>query len=369
MDSGEILQGRGGMIGFLKGVRDRIRGGGEYAITVPPMDGALRPNNDLEEASVLVTAQAPGHLSDVDGALWFASGRDVMRVGPDGTCEAMRQLPSEITALAVRPGPEIFAACADGSCDLPEGYSLDALPAAARRCVTAIGAGPDGEVYLAVGSLENGAGDWSKDLLERRQTGSVWRLERGAPASQFVGGLAWPAGMIAPGDDLLVTEASRGRLVRASRNGAITPVLSNLPGYPAGLCPDRAGGYHLCIMAPRNQLIEFILRERDFVEEMIATTDRDHWIAPSLKAPETFLEPLQGGALKQLGIMKPWAPSRSIGLVMHLSEDFVPTRSHHSRADGKNHGTTSCALWRGDLVVASQGNNRLLLLPQEGGRA
>ena len=357
------------MIGFLKGVRDRIRGGGDYAITVPPMDGTLRPNTDLEQAAVLATATAPGHLCEADGDLWFASGREVMRLGAEGTATVAHSFSAGITALAVAPGATIFAVCADGTYELPEGYSMAALPEAACRCVTGLCAGPSGAVYLAIGSLENEAGNWSKDLLERRQSGSIWRLDDKGGATRLADGLAWPAGMIALGDDLLVSEASRARLVRVSPNGVVTPVLSNLPGYPAGICQDPSGGYHLCIMAPRNQLIEFILREQDFVAEMIATMDREHWIAPSLKAPESFLEPLQGGALKQLGIMKPWAPSRSVGLVIHLNDDFVPTRSHHSRADGKNHGTTSCAHWRGDLIVASHGNDRLLLLSQKGGRA
>lgn len=357
------------MIGFLRDFRDRMRGGGDYAITVPPMDGTLRPNNDLEGAEVLTPVAAPGHLSTVGPDLWCASESRVLRITADGEVETAHTYPSDITALAVQSADRMFVGLADGSWALPRGYSLDALPEAARRCVTGFCLGDNDAVFVAIGSTGNTAPDWPKDLLELGQSGSVWRLGSDGSGEQIAKGLGWPAGLIMQGGDLLVAEASGARLVRVTRDGRVTPVLSNLPGYPAGLCNAGDGGYFLCIMAPRNQLIEFILREREFVTEMIATSERDHWIAPILKAPSSFLEPLQGGALKQLGIMKPWAPSRSIGLVMHLNGDFVPTQSHHSRADGQNHGTTSCALWNGDLIVASQGNNRLLRLSQNGGHA
>lgn len=357
------------MIGYLRNLRDRMRGGGAYAINLPPLDGTLRPNNDLEEASVLAQATAPSHLCVAEDDLWFASGSQVMRMAAGGQAEPVQSFSKEITALAVASADQMFVALGDGSMALPQGYSCETLPEAARRCVTAICLGQNGDAFIAIGATNNVASDWSKDLLERGQSGSVWRLGPDGSASCLAEGLAWPAGLLVQGGGLLVSEASRARLIRIENDGHISAVLSNLPGYPAGISPAASGGYRLCIMAPRNQLIEFILREREFVDEMIATTDREHWIAPSLKAPASFLEPLQGGAMKQLGIMKPWAPSRSTGLVICLNQDFVPTQSHHSRADGKNHGTTSSTEWNAALIVASYGNGQLLRLPQQGDRA
>jgi hypothetical protein len=347
------------MIGALKDLRDRVRGAGAYAITVPPMDGVLRPNNDLEQADVLAHLPDPGSICEADGVLWVTSGAELCRVTGAGV-ETVRSFASPITAMTVGPaGPLVV--CADGQA---YGLSLDGLPETAWRCVTAVCPDGQGGVLVAVGSLDNSANAWVKDLMERRNSGSVWRVKDGK-ATCLAKGLAWPAGLLSDGDGVLVTEASRARLIRIAKG--VSPVLTNLPGYPAGLVRASEGGFFLTVMAPRNQLIEFILRERDFVREMIATTDPAYWIAPSLYPPTSFLEPLQGGALKQLGIMKPWAPSRSIGLVIHLNADFIPTRSHHSRADGRNHGTTACAEWQGALIVASRGNNRLLRLPLTGG--
>lgn len=350
------------MIGVLRKVRDRMRGVGEYAITVPPMDGTLRPNQDIEKAGVLAEAPAPGHLCVQGDDLWFASGAELWRIGSGGDAEVVRTYPAGITAMAMSPDGAAAVALADGSAELPDGFSLE--PAGCNpRCITALAFSGDGALIVACGSDTNPAAEWPRDLLERKATGSVWCLAPDGSATRLASDLAWPAGLLPETSGaVLVSEASRSRVVRLD-DGTVTTVLSNLPGYPAGIAPRAGGGYHLSIMAPRNQLIEFILRERDHVRDMIENTPPEYWIAPSMHAPKSFLEPLQGGALKQLGIMKPWAPSRSIGLVIGLDADFVATHSHHSRADGQNHGTTHAVEWQADLIVASRGNNRLLRLP------
>ena len=92
------------------------------------------------------------------------------------------------------------------------------------------------------------------------------------------------------------------------------------------------------------------------------------WVAPSLHAARDYREPLQAGAIKQLGELKPWAPSRSYGLVVHLDEDFQPVRSFHSRADGKRHGITSCVEAEGKVLVTSKGGDVVLALRLEESR-
>jgi len=354
------------MIAALRNFSDRIRGVGKYSITVPPLDGALRPNQDLEEAETLVAARYPGHLCVQNGDLWFASGTDLMRMKHVQAAEVIERFGTDITAMALSPSGDAAVALADGNVSLPQGFAFDGLTCN-LRCITSLAFDENGNCLVACGSEHNSADDWARDLLEHGASGSVWRIPRGNKAQCLAKGLAWPTGVLAlAGGDILVSEASAARIARIKSGGATEAVLTNLPGYPACVSHSAAGGYHLAIMAPRNQLIEFIMRERDFLRDMIANTAKEHWIAPSLYPPQSFLEPLQGGALKQLGIMKPWAPSRSIGLVVRLNGDFVVTGSHHSRADGRNHGTTSCVEWRGALIVASRGNHCLLRLPMRG---
>ena len=77
-------------------------------------------------------------------------------------------------------------------------------------------------------------------------------------------------------------------------------------------------------------------------------------------------EPLQAGSVRQMGVMKPWAPSRSYGLVVRLGGDLVPTASYHSRADGSMHGIASTAELDGVLYAASRGSGTLLRIPVAG---
>ena len=92
------------------------------------------------------------------------------------------------------------------------------------------------------------------------------------------------------------------------------------------------------------------------------TVEPQLWIAPSLRSGRSFREPMQGGALKQMGILKPWAPTFSYGLVVELSESFVPLRSMHSRAGGRRHGITSAVEHDGHLWVSSKGGDEIVLL-------
>jgi hypothetical protein len=64
-----------------------------------------------------------------------------------------------------------------------------------------------------------------------------------------------------------------------------------------------------------------------------------------------------------MGVMKPWAPPRSYGLVIRLGADGSPRYSLHSRADGVNHGIVAAVEFGGDLVVIAKGPGRVLKLP------
>jgi hypothetical protein len=352
------------MIQGLLNMRDRFFGRGHYAITVPPMDGAFRPNNRIEEAPVLADLVAPGLLQTVNGVLWFSSGNAVMRM-TEGQPEQVSQSAAPVSALAVNTKHEIALACLDGTLSLPDG--VPTIPEDFRHCVTGMAFDADGGVFVTVGSTRNGADAWQKDLLEHGKTGSLWHLPLNGAARKLADGLSWPEAPLVEADgSVLFSESSACRVSRVDVASAKKVLIAHLPGYPAGLAKLGAG-YALCLKAPRNQLIEFVLSEREFVAQMIDTALPEHWIAPSLYPQESFLEPLQGGALKQLGIMKPWAPSRSGGLVVELNADFVPQRSFHSRADGRRHGTVSCvALDDGTLAVASVGAGCVVTLdPKE----
>jgi hypothetical protein len=85
-----------------------------------------------------------------------------------------------------------------------------------------------------------------------------------------------------------------------------------------------------------------------------------YWIAPSLSSGTSFLEPLQCGGIKTMGIHKPWSPSRSYGLVARLDGACRPMTSYHSRANGNRHGVTSVVEIGNSLLVGSKGGDVIL---------
>ncbi len=77
----------------------------------------------------------------------------------------------------------------------------------------------------------------------------------------------------------------------------------------------------------------------------------------TLRAGLTFREPLQGAGVKHLGILKPWAPTRSFGLLVRLDDHCPPVDSLHSRANGRSHGVTSAVAHEGRLYVTAKSEN------------
>jgi hypothetical protein len=108
--------------------------------------------------------------------------------------------------------------------------------------------------------------------------------------------------------------------------------------------------------------MEFVLREDEYRRRMIETIEPEFWMAPSLASGRSFLEPLQLGAIRTMGALKAWAPTRSYGLFVHLDGQYQPTGSAHSRSDGTRHGVTSCLQWEDRVLAASKGGDCVLSL-------
>ncbi len=99
--------------------------------------------------------------------------------------------------------------------------------------------------------------------------------------------------------------------------------------------------------------------EDDYRQEMMETIDPQYWISPAFGSGFDFLEPLQGGGVKQMGILKPWAPPRSYGLVVRFGADLTPLYSLHSRVGGHNHGICAAAQHGDTLYILSKGAGRI----------
>jgi hypothetical protein len=242
-----------------------------------------------------------------------------------------------------------------------DGYRLEQVAGRALRCPTAVVAGAGGELFIADASRHHPPQDWVRDLMEKRSDGRVLVFEKDGNTRVLANDLAHPRGLLATANGVLIAESWRHRLrLLGARENQV--VLGQLAGYPGQLTAADDGGYWLSLFAMRTKLVEFVLLEDEYREQMMRTIEPRYWVAPMLSSTGDHLEPLQGGAVKQLGILKPWAPPRSYGLVVRLDAQLRPLYSLHSRAAGKRHGITSAVERSGTLYITSRGGNQLLAI-------
>lgn len=349
---------------------DRWLGRGEASITVPPMDGALRPNDLLDSAEAILETPAPDSLALTSRGIVVSSERALFGIDTPGTTP-LASFDAEITALTGLPDGGAAVALIDGRIAFVGG-KFDGRTIAAVSgisCITALAPARDGALLVANGSASHGPAEWKRDLMEKNASGSVWRLEpNGGARDQVAAKLAYPYGLLEDDGSLIVSESWRSALtrVRLGGNGRNETVLGNLPAYPSRLSRGADGTVWLALFAPRSQLVEFVLSETAFRQRMLKGIDSEHWVAPCLRSGRGPHEPIQQGGVKQLGILKPWAPSRSYGLVVRLDRTYRPVASLHSRANGRRHGVTSCLAIDGRLYFVAKGDGVVASLPYEG---
>ena len=153
----------------------------------------------------------------------------------------------------------------------------------------------------------------------------------------------------------------RRRWVAGARAGQVETVRSNMAGYPAQIHATADGNFWVALFAMRTQLVEFVLGEDQYRQEMMRTIDPDYWIRPALRSLNSGLEPLQGGGIKKLGETKPWAPPRSYGFVMKMDADGEPICSLQSPANGDRHGVWSAREADGRVYIACTGADAVLI--------
>jgi hypothetical protein len=355
------------MISALKDFADRFLGRGDATITVPSFDGALKPNQILEKAETVGQFEAPEDLATDGKALYIADGAVVLRLDGSATTE-VRRFDRAISALCCLPDGGIAAALdgrevqvfATPSASSPRATIADA----SMNAINALSPGPQGTLIATDGSTARPYGQWVYDLMERGRTGKVLSLDiASGRVRPIASGLSYAFGACAAGDAVFVSESWRHRMVAIAADGSQRAVLDNLPVYPSRLSPAASGGFWLTAFAARTQLVEFVLRENAYRRRMMAEIDPEYWIAPKLKSGQSFLEPMQGAHIKTMGVVKPWAPPRSYGLVVRLKADGMPLYAAHSRVDGVNHGVVAAVEMEGSLYAIAKGPGRLLRMP------
>lgn len=344
------------------------------AITIPPMDGPLRPNTALDQAQQVLAIEAPDNLVALGSQLIFSSGASLLSIdlSHPGEVETVAEFGAAITALAAAPGGELAVGLDDHSVVLHgrAGENEPIAGATEALCPTALAFLDPDTLILCQGAAGLRPSEWARDLMQKGASGALWRIDLGSGERTLLAGeLAFPFGVLVQPEQrsLVVAEGWRHRLVQvAVGGGPPEPALVNLPGYPARLSPAADGGAWLCIFAPSNRLIEFVLQEDEYRADMLRTIEPELWIAPSLHASRSFLEPLQCGSVRTMGMHKPWAPTRSYGLVVKLDRNLRPIASFHSRSDGRRHGVTSAVEAGGRVLVTSKGGDAILALGAPG---
>lgn len=367
------------MIGAIKRGWANFRGFDLTGSTVPPMDGPLRPNAKLDAAPVLL------ELADVDNLV--SCGQQVLcSVGGEiHTLAAMagangeglsiarsRSMGKPVTSMAAFD--DLLAVAVEGEgirVEGPDGASSEwiRLGQLDARCVTAMAFADRSTLLVAVGSERNPAHEWKRDLMTKTVAGSVWRVDISKrSAVSIASGLAFPSGIIVSNDRVFVSEAWRHRVLSMGLDGSGQRIaLGSLPAYPGRIAQASQGGFWLAMFAPRNPLVEFVLKEDAYRRRMIETIEPDYWIAPSHATGRSFLEPIQGGARKKLNMLKPWSPAWSTGLVVRCDKDMAMLRNYQSRADGGVHGVTSICEVEGRLLVGARGSGKIVAIDELAG--
>ena len=343
---------------------------------IPPLDGALSPNDRLD-ACTPIGDPLPG-VDDVitagDGAIYVSAGKHVLKLSGNGfgTREIVANFEGDAGGLALHPDGRLLVCVAgrglaaiDPTKSTPQW--LEAVDGRALAGLLSVAVGSDGRIFAVEGSTGRPPDQWRHDLMEKRHNGRLIACDAGLDqARALLSDLHYPYGVaIAADGKLWFTESWSHRISRMTigANGAVSPeiVAQNLPGYPGRLHPDGHGGFFLGMFARRTHLIEFVLKEDDYREEMMATMPADFWVAPAFAGGSDCLEPMQIGQVKALGIQKPWAPPRSYGLLVHLDAAGEPVDSLHSRAGGRFHGVTGAIATPQGVVIAARGAGQLVL--------
>lgn len=330
------------------------------------LEGTLGPNEDLERAAGVAVADPDALCVSGSGSLLVSSGSRVLSISAWGERpEVWAEFDRRVTALAVSPRGAVAVGLSGGSLVVrdPGGLPDMAWPALAdvvevKDCVFT----SDDEILVVDSGVRDDDDFLSRATWDDEGRGSIASLTRAGTAPRRVaGGLRCPMG-------ICLDAASRPVISLFERASLVDIAGQALQaGYPAYLGRVRrtAGGYALACLSRRDPLIGFLREEREFVAEMKKTLAPRHWIAPRRSPAATYEVPIELGATRLFGEIKPWAPSFSYGLVIETDDAFMPVASAHSRADGRRHAISDVTVWNGNLVAISRASGEILNLGRE----
>lgn len=332
--------------------------------TEPPamtLEGVLGPNSRLDEARATLVDRPDALAVAADGRLLFSSDRTVYTLAAWGeTPEIWGRFEQPVSALAASPGGLVAVGLTGGGIRIHDmsGQPLDwTIPASAGNAADCLFLSED-EIALVDHGYAPGEDVLAVATWDEATRGNVVAVTRDGRFRTIARDLRCPMG-ISPGEagEVLVSELETARILdlagKIRRRG--------LPAY-LGRIRKVEGGYLLAGLSRRDPLIEFLKTEKDFVAEMKATINPRHWISPRSNPEFSHDFPIELGATRLFGEIKPWAPSFSYGLLIMLDDDLMPVGSAQSRANGRRHAISDATIWQGETIAVSKASGEILNL-------
>jgi hypothetical protein len=346
-------------------VRELVSPGSVRHRSLRPMEAGLRPDSRLDDAVLLTEPGAfePECVAVLGGSVVFSQGSAVHRLDPGAPPRPLVELGGEVAALAVDGATLVASVVGRGVVRVDAGGAVSEISTDTRlrTGLTDLCVGDGGRIFATQGSDSLPFDRMIDALMRDDRSGSVLEIPARASAGGSVRVLAerqpWPSGIASNGPDrLLVALAHAHTLATMGTDGrGRSTVQADLPFYPGRLTRAGDAGFWLAVPYVRNRATELILDEPELRAEMVASIARSEWLVPRLRSETPHTDALQMGQLRMLGVLKPWAPPRSYGLVAHLDAHGRFDRSAHSRPDQRNHGITHAVEHDGRLVMAMRG--------------
>ncbi len=131
---------------------NKYLGRGEFSITVPPMDGALMPNELLEETEKLLIVDAPDCLALMNGVPVVSSRSKVLEVDNGG--KEVAQFDAEISCMTGLPNGGLAVGLIDGRIAIVNGPDNGKIikPNEGAKCPTAMHADSGNNLFVTHGS-------------------------------------------------------------------------------------------------------------------------------------------------------------------------------------------------------------------------
>ena len=353
----------------IKNVIDYFFGRGEHSVFVPVMDGPFKPNEFLDNIELFSSLDSVDNLMKCKNENVCSSGKNLFSFKAGEKLKKVCEFDSNITAITFNEERGILAvALVTGEVYTTPYPKIKLNKEFIDKCITSM-AFFEGLLLYTKGSMNFQSNEWKHALMSKERTGSISlsSLDGNKP-KVLAKNLAWPAGISNFIDgQICVSEAWEHRICFYKFNkeeftlSLLQQKLDKLPAYHGKLFFDlKKNQIWVSFFAPRNQLVEFVLKEDEYRNKMINQIPEDLWISPTYRSGKSMQEPLQHSGIKTMGYLKPWAPAFSYGLFVNFDINLRALSSFHSRTNGSFHGTTSLIIdEKNNFFVSSRGDNKI----------